>query len=104
MALDAETRKGFDGRELPLDLVAGDTLLLHWSHGTADVEFVEYTGEVALPREHGAVIRFAYASGVTDTAVAGELSLPPRPPRHLHVRSYWSRCDVCGEQGVYNAG
>jgi len=75
MALDAETRKGFDGQELPLDLKDGDPLILHGSAEGFEVEFVEYTGEVALPRTGGAVIRFATSSGLTDTAVAGELSL-----------------------------
>jgi hypothetical protein len=26
----------------------------------------------------------------------------PEPHRHMHIRSAWSRCAVCGEQGVYN--
>jgi hypothetical protein len=23
--------------------------------------------------------------------------------RHVHIPSYWSRCEVCGELGYYNA-
>lgn len=77
MALDADTRTGFDGRELPLDLKDGDPLRLLGYSNEVMVEFVEYTGEVALPRKSGAVIRFAFHnSGLVDTAVAGELALP----------------------------
>ena len=85
MALDDETRRGRDGKVLPLDLTDG-TVIEHWGLGVRDgkpgrVEFVAYTGEVALPREGGAVVRFAFLGdgflgGCTDTAVAGELSLP----------------------------
>lgn len=104
MALDSNTRKGFDGRELPLALQPDTQLRLHGAHNDRVVAFVEYTGEVALPREGGAVIRFAFVGGgmfdgCTDTAVAGELSLAGR---HMHVPSYWSRCSICGEAGVYN--
>jgi hypothetical protein len=24
-------------------------------------------------------------------------------PRHVHIPSYWSRCEVCGAAGFYNA-
>lgn len=83
MALDDSTRVGRGGNVLPLDLQDGD-LLVHHGLGEGLVEFVEYTGEVAHPREGGAVIRFAFVSksrtslldGCTDTAVAGELSRP----------------------------
>jgi hypothetical protein len=81
VALDDETRTGRDGSVLPLDLSDGDRLVHHGLGGSV-VEFVEYTGEVALPRKGGAVVRFAFVSasefwgGVTDTAVAGELSQP----------------------------
>lgn len=85
MALDDETRKGRDGRVLPLDL-RENTLLHHHGLGRPGgpvplVAFDMYTGEVAHPREGGAVVRFAFLGdgflgGCTDTAVAGELSLP----------------------------
>lgn len=77
MALDDNTRRGFDGRELPLDLPYDSPIVLHQGYGEAVVAFLEWTGEVALPRKGGAVARFAFLStGWTDTAVAGELSLP----------------------------
>jgi len=81
MALDDNTRTGRDGQVLPLDLKDGDILLHHGTNPPVRVEFVEYTKEVALPRTGGAVIRYAYPhdgffGGCTDTAVAGELSLP----------------------------
>lgn len=80
MALDTDTRTGYDGRELPLDLSDGDKLLLHHQFGSTAVEFVEFTGEVALPRKGGAVVRYAFPApgflgGALNTAVAGELSL-----------------------------
>lgn len=80
MPLDENTRRGFGGDVLPLDLKDGD-VLVHHGFGEHLVEFVEYTKEVALPRTGGAVIRYAFPGeglfgGITDTAVAGELSLP----------------------------
>lgn len=85
MALDDETREGRDGKVLPLDMREG-TLLAHHGLGGSLVRFIEYTTEVALPRKGGAVIRFEFVtvsdasllSGVTDTAVAGELTAAPR--------------------------
>jgi hypothetical protein len=83
MALDDETREGRDGKVLPLDMREG-TLLAHHGLGGNLVRFVEYTTEVALPRKGGAVVRFefigdsTFLDGVTDTAVAGELTAAPR--------------------------
>ena len=81
MALDDETREGRDGTILPLDMRDG-TLLAHHGLGGGLVRFEEYTGEVAHPRKGGAVVRYSFVSGwmegVTDTAVAGELTAAPR--------------------------
>lgn len=83
MALDDNTRTGRDGKVLPLDMRDG-TLLAHHGLGGSLVRFEEWTGEVALPREGGAVARFSFIGdthmlgGVTDTAVAGELTAAPR--------------------------
>ena len=82
MALDDETREGRDGKVLPLDMREG-TLVAHHGLGGSLVRFEEWTGEVALPRKGGAVARFSFVSqsswdGVTDTAVAGELTAAPR--------------------------
>ena len=80
MALDADTRKGFNGKEIPLDLAPETQLRLHGQYNDTIVAFLEWTGEVALPRDSGAVARIAYGGGgliggCTDTRVAGELSL-----------------------------
>lgn len=83
MALDDEAREGRDGKPLPLDMREG-TLLAHHGLGGNLVRFEEWTGEVALPRKGGAVARYSFLSdtwlfaGVTDTAVAGELTVAPR--------------------------
>lgn len=81
MALDAETREGRDGKVLPLNLREG-TLLAHHGLGRSLVRFEEYTGEVALPRKGGAVVRYSmiggFLDGCEDTAVAGELTVAPR--------------------------
>jgi hypothetical protein len=82
MALDDETRTGRDGKVLPLDMRDG-TLLAHHGLGGALVRFEEYTGEVALPRKGGAVVRYTFLGegmlgGCSDTAVAGELAAAPR--------------------------
>ena len=84
MALDDEARTGRDGKPLPLDMREG-TLLAHHGLGRPGkpglVGFVRYTTEVASPREGGAVVEFeflgdGFLGGCTDTAVAGELTLP----------------------------
>jgi hypothetical protein len=75
MALDASTRIGRDGKEIPLDLADGTPVFLQGYSKPIEVEFVEWTTEVAMPREGGAVARIAYRDGVTDTRVAGELTL-----------------------------
>ena len=78
MALDDETRIGRDGKVLPLDMRDG-TLLAHHGLGGALVRFEEFTGEVALPRKGGAVVRYtSLGNGWSDTAVAGELAAAPR--------------------------
>lgn len=83
MALDNEARQARDGSVLPLDLREG-TLLAHHGLGGSLVRFEGYTGEVALPRKGGAVVRFSFLGesallgGATDTAVAGELAAAPR--------------------------
>lgn len=69
---------GFDGRSLE-SLEYGDQVRHHGFASNYVVIFEGWTGEIALPRERGAVARFSFAqSGHTDTAVAGELSLLPQ--------------------------
>jgi hypothetical protein len=48
-------------------------------------------GEVLDPR----IVLFLLEGAVREAA--------PKPVRHLHVPSYWSRCEICGAQGFYNA-